>query len=160
MNMEKTMAVLYQQLAEMQDLVKHKEIINPQISKASVGWHLSHNLKVFNNVLDALQNSSPADYKISFNLKKTLVFLTGRIPRGKAKSPKVVLPPEIITEKDLYEQIKRGEAKLQNFDRLDKNVNFRHPYFNRLNKKETKKFLKIHTEHHLKIIRDILKAEK
>lgn len=50
----------------------------------------------------------------------------------------------------IYEQSK----KIEHFD---KNAFFEHPLFGVLNKKDTMKFLKMHTTHHLKIIQDISK---
>lgn len=147
---------LLRQLGEMQDYIESRDYKNPAVSKATVGWHLSHNLKVISNVIDALKASDPEDYKSTFSLKKTMVFLTGRIPRGVAKSPKVVLPPDVIEKKDLIFQLEKTRQNLLDFDSLPKNANFQHPYFSKLNKKETKKFLEIHTRHHLKIIKDIL----
>lgn len=154
--METNIDLLKKQLREMKIYIEDSEIINPAVSKASVGWHLAHNLKVLNNVLDAVQNSDPKDHRSSFNLKKTLVFLTRRIPRGKARAPKVVLPHEIITREALISQLDRAEAKLREFPRLHEKSNFNHPFFDNLNKKETKKFLEIHNRHHIKIIKDIL----
>ena len=41
---------------------------------------------------------------------------------------------------------------------LHANSNFKHPYFGVLNLKMTKRFLEIHTNHHLKIIKEILQS--
>ncbi len=152
--------VLQEQLNEMQRYIKDREVLRLRVSKASVGWHLSHNLKVFNNILDALKASDPEKYKSSFNFLKILVLTTGHIPRGKAKSPKAVLPPQEISKEHLELQLKEARGKLGYFTEVNKNAHFEHPYFNKLNRKETRKFLAIHTRHHLKIIRDILGAEK
>jgi hypothetical protein len=46
---------------------------------------------------------------------------------------------------------------LESFNDLEKNSFFIHPLFKQLNKKQTIKFLKLHTNHHFKIIKDILK---
>ncbi|MEO0902674.1 MAG: hypothetical protein AAFY00_11940, partial [Bacteroidota bacterium] len=40
---------------------------------------------------------------------------------------------------------------------LSEDAHFEHPNFDVINKGQTKRFLKIHTGHHLKIIKDILK---
>lgn len=39
---------------------------------------------------------------------------------------------------------------------LDENQFFTHTLFKQLNKKQTLKFLGLHTNHHLKIVKDIL----
>ena len=148
--------ILQRQLEEMQNYIDDRDIKNPAVSKASVGWHLAHNLKVFNSIFERLRASKPQDYKPEFSLKKRIVFLTGTIPRGKASAPKSVLPGEQVQKETLFAQLEEARLNLHSFESLDEKVNFYHPYFSYLNKKETEKFLKIHTKHHLKIIRDIL----
>ncbi|WP_424493607.1 DUF1569 domain-containing protein [Salinimicrobium sp. GXAS 041] len=158
--MKEDTQVLQEQLKEMELYIKDREVLRTNVSKAPVGWHLSHSLKVFNNILDALKASDPEEYKSSFNFLKILVLTTGHIPRGKAKSPKAVLPPQEISKEHLEMQLKEALGKIGYFTEVDENAHFEHPYFNKLNRKETKRFLAIHTRHHLKIIRDILDAEK
>ncbi|GHA30928.1 hypothetical protein GCM10007103_10590 [Salinimicrobium marinum] len=146
---------LSSQLEEMENYIRYRDYQDPKVSKAPVGWHLAHNLKVINNVLDALEFSDPKEFKSSFSFIKTMVMMTGHIPRGKAKSPKVVLPPDIIEKKNLILQLEKARQKISTFNELDKNAFFDHPYFYKMNKKESGKFLTIHTKHHLKIIKDI-----
>lgn len=149
--------LLQAQLVEMNNYIARKGEINSAVSSAPVGWHLSHNLKVINNIITSLETSNPEDYKKEFNFKRLLVFVTRRIPRGKARSPKVVWPPEVIKEEELKESILAARKNVQLINSFHPRAYFNHPYFKHLNRDQTKTFLEIHTEHHLKIIRDILK---
>ena len=84
-------------------LVIDKEDLN--VSKANIGWHIDHSLKVINSVSEVLKNSDPYQYKKKFNLLRIFIFILGYFPRGKAKSPKKVLPPEIILREDIEKQM-------------------------------------------------------
>ncbi|SDS30585.1 hypothetical protein SAMN05216503_2633 [Polaribacter sp. KT25b] len=137
--------------------IQHLEDENLKISKAKVGWHLDHSLKVINSVVANIKDSKSKEYQHKFNGLRLVVFTLGFFPRGKAKSPKRVLPPEIISKNDIEYQLKIAEKNVEIIDKLDKNQFFTHPLFEQLNKKQTIKFLRLHTNHHLKIVKDILK---
>ena len=127
------------------------------ISKVAVGWHIDHSLKVLNGVVTVLKNSNPEEYQKKFNLMKKLIFLLGFIPRGKAKAPKTVRSFETITKNDLLSQVATAKKNSSEIQNLNPKSFFKHPHFNYLNLKETIYFLKLHTNHHLKIINDIKK---
>ncbi|KGL61894.1 hypothetical protein [Polaribacter sp. Hel1_85] len=127
------------------------------VSKANVGWHLDHSLKVVNSVCTAIKNSNAIDYKREFNLLRLITFTLGFFPRGKAKAPKRVLPPEVVLKEEIKSQLELAFSNLEMMKVLDENQYFTHPLFKQLNKKQTLKFLKLHTNHHLKIVKDILK---
>ena len=128
------------------------------VSAANVGWHIDHCLLVFVRIITAMESSDPALYKSSFNIKKMLVYTLNKIPRGKAKAPKIVQPTGDIVPKKLMENIDAATVKIKALTNLQKHHHFDHPYFGKLHLKETNKFLAIHTNHHLKIINDIMKA--
>jgi hypothetical protein len=86
-----------------------------------------------------------------------VLFTIGYFPRGKVKAPKYVRPPEIITIEDLNEQIQLAYQNIERLKLADKHAHFKHFIFGLLDKKRTVRFLQLHTNHHLKIIRDILK---
>ena len=130
---------------------------NKAISEVSVGWHIEHSLLVIKQITATLAQSEPKLYKSKFNVKRFVVFLTKTIPRGKAKAPKVVIPVDEITIEILQESLKNTYQAIAYLKDCQENQYFMHPFFGQLNKKQTIKFLAIHTEHHLKIIRDILK---
>ena len=130
---------------------------NTVISEAAVGWHIEHCLLVIKQITATVAQSEPKLYKSKFNVKRFVVFLTKIIPRGKAKAPKVVIPSEEITVDSLQESLKNTYQAITYLKDCEANQYFMHPFFGQLNKKQTIKFLAIHTEHHLKIIRDILK---
>ena len=104
-----------------------------------------------------MAQSEPKLYKSKFNLSRFFVFLSKTIPRGKAKAPKVVIPTNEITADSLQESLKNTYQAITYLKDCEEHQYFMHPFFGQLNKKQTIKFLAIHTEHHLKIIRDILK---
>ena len=144
-------------LPELANYIADYNQSNHAISEASVGWHIEHSLLVIKQVTATVAQSEPKLYKSKFNIKRFFVFLTKIIPRGKAQAPKVVIPVEEITVDSLQESLKNTHQAITYLKDCEENQYFMHPFFGQLNKKQTIKFLAIHTEHHLKIIRDILK---
>ena len=145
---------LAQQLAEMEAMIPLAQSKNWNISDATVGWHIAHNTLVINQVIAAVAQSDPSNYRPKNSWRKFVVFLTKYIPRGKVKAPKAVEPP---TEMDLLEALERASIGILNLLSAAPNQYFTHPFFGDLNRRKTIHFLWIHTEHHLKIARDILK---
>ena len=141
----------------MHEYIPEMSAEKTKVSGAKIGWHISHSLKVITHVLEALGKSEPARFKKSFNLKRFLVLTTRRIPRGKAKSPSSVLPDADLTPEGLHQQISSAREKLAALEVLPKNAFFNHPFFDHLTRDQTEEFFMIHTEHHLKIMRDILR---
>ena len=130
---------------------------NKSISEVTVGWHIEHCLLVIKQITSTVAQSEPKLYKSKFNMSRFFVFLSKTIPRGKAKAPKVVIPTEEITLDTLQASLTNTYQAITYLKDCEEHQYFMHPFFGQLNKKQTIKFLAIHTEHHLKIIRDILK---
>lgn len=151
------MRKLTQQIKELASYARHTAHTNPAVSKSTVGWQIAHTLKVIQGIVHSLEQSTPADYQPKRSFFKTIILLTGIIPRGKARSPKVVLPdPEHLDEDALKAQITSAQQAVETLRTLPATAHFKHPIFGSLQKKTAIKFLKTHTEHHLKIIRDMM----
>jgi hypothetical protein len=130
--------------------------INPSISASSVGWHIDHSLLVINQIIGAVKASDPNEYKWNFSIKRFVVFATGKIPRGKAKAPKSVIPENAFDENDVRVKMEKANHQLEKLNGLQANHFFIHPIFGHLNVKATKKMIALHTDHHLAIIKDII----
>ncbi len=137
--------------------IKNHSVSNPKISKVDIAWQIDHSLKVINNVIIALQKSDPNSYKKNFSFLGKLFFKLGFFPRGKAKAPKHVKPPEVILKEDLISQMQLAKTNVETIASLDKNAYFKHPIFGNINTTRVQRFLVLHTNHHLKIINDIMK---
>ncbi len=151
------MQTLQNLISQLESKIPFHEKTNPSVSSSTVGWQIEHSLKTIFQVLQVVKASNPEDYQRKFNKNKLFISVLGFFPRGKAKAPKVVLPEGNITEESLKNSIEKVKTALQNWESLDKNAHFPHPFFGKLNKKSTKWFLKLHTNHHLKIVNDICK---
>lgn len=143
-------------LIDLETQIENHDISNSNISKGDVSWHIDHSLKVINNVTSALQKSDPNVYENNFSLLGKVFFKLGFFPRGKAKAPKYVQPPEVILKEDLISQIELAKANIEAISGLDKNAYFKHPLFGNINTTRVYRFLLLHTNHHLKIINDIV----
>ena len=144
-------------LPELANYIAHHNQSNKAISEVAVGWHLEHSLLVIKQITSTVAQSEPKLYKSKFNLSRFFVFLSKTIPRGKAQAPKVVIPTNEITAESLQESLKNTYQAITYLKDCEEKQYFMHPFFGQLNKKQTIQFLAIHTEHHLKIIRDICK---
>lgn len=127
------------------------------ISEVNVAWHLDHSLKVINSVCEALKKADPNNYKPTFSFIKAYVFLTGSIPRGKAKAPKNVVPIDEISKEGLEKQLILAKNNLKEIKKLNAKSYFLHPLFGKIPLKKSLYFMAIHTNHHLKIVNDIVK---
>jgi hypothetical protein len=149
------MQKLRKQLDELASYIPQFDLRNDAISASTVGWQIEHNLLVISSVIEGVKRSDPAQFKWSFRPMKYVVFWSGIIPRGKVGAPKLVTPGE-ITPYTLRTHIDLCRVRLDELAGMDAGHYFTHPFFGDLKKKEAIPFLFIHTEHHLKIIREML----
>lgn len=148
---------LQKQIKEISHNIKNLKVSNLKVSQSNVAWHLEHSMLTINAIIGALKKSDPVKYKYKFSAIKYLILLFKRMPRGKAKAPKHVVPNNTITEESLKVHIEKTIHNCQYLSSLPTNSYFSHPLFGDLKLKTAIQFLEIHTNHHLLIIKDILK---
>lgn len=141
----------------LESYISDSERFNTTVSKANIAWHIDHSLKVINSVVTNMQNSDPTLYVDNFSFLGKVLLQFNFFPRGKAKAPKHVKPPEVILESAIITQLAEAKQHLKEISNLDENAYFKHPLFGNVNKARVLRFLKAHTDHHLKIIKSILK---
>ncbi|WP_299890299.1 DUF1569 domain-containing protein [uncultured Lacinutrix sp.] len=144
-------------IKNLESHIENHNTSNSKISNANIAWHIDHSLKVINNVILALQKSDPSTYKNNFSMLGKVFFKLGFFPRGKAKAPKHVKPPEVILKEDLISQMELAKTNINTISNLDQNAYFKHPLFGNINTARVYRFLMLHTNHHLKIINDIIR---
>ena len=67
------------------------------------------------------------------------------------------MPNYHISESDPKRRLGFAFENILRFKEILPKAHFRHPIFGTLTREQSRHFIQIHTEHHLKIIRDILK---
>jgi len=157
---ERSTHFLDSEFVEIEQLFEEKDRLNTNVSQANVAWHLDHLLKTINQISNSLLESDPATYSSNFNLQRIVVQTSGIIPRGAAQSPANVRPPDVIHLDSLNIQLAEAKKNIFKINALTEKANFEHPVFDVLDRNQTKRFLDVHTNHHLKIIRDILEEEQ
>lgn len=151
---------LAQLIEELEKNISNANKIDQSISQRGVDWHIDHSLKVIIGVIKSLIKSEEKDYKWKFNFIRLVCLTLAYFPKGKAKAPKVVNNREEIQLADLSSQLQLVKELLANKSKLKPQSNFKHPYFGLLNLKQSQRFLAIHTKHHLKIIEEIINANR
>lgn len=147
-------------IEKLEQAITEYKILDPKISLGSVGWHIEHSLLTLNLVIEALKRSEPDEYKWSFNIKRSFVLLSGKIPRGRIKAPTVVRPTINYNAHTLKQHILLTKEKMKSMGALKSHHFFNHPFLGDLRFRSTVRFLNIHTKHHLAIINDIIKNKK
>lgn len=142
---------------QLEERVEFYDRENTSVSKVNVGWHIEHSLITMGTISDLLAKSDARQFRPTINLSRTLALNIGWLPRGRGKAPKVSRPSELIDAESLLVHVSETKHKIRELDFMEKNQFFWHPYFGNLNLKWAKKFLKVHTQHHLKIVDDVLK---
>jgi hypothetical protein len=153
------MGTMEKLFTQIKSEISQGDLTNEAVSKSGVFWHLDHALLVVGGICKALQKSNPAEYEYQFNKNRALLFPFGKLPRGVGRAPKVVVPEsKVIEAQKLQEHLERCKKAWSQLSQLPAKAWFKHPVFSNLNLRRSKRFLLIHTRHHLMIIKDIRKS--
>jgi hypothetical protein len=79
-----------------------------------------------------------------------------KIPRGKVRAPKSVQPKESFNTESLKQHLEVSKINLEKLNTLNANSYFEHPFLGHLKLKSTIRFIKLHTQHHYNIIKEII----
>ncbi len=130
----------------------------PAVSEWSIGMHVHHCCLAMIGICQSLIASTPPPPRSRFSFVTALVFSSGRIPRGRGRSPDVVLPRQDVSPAELWTLLDRSKRILTEAHDLDPKTWFRHFAFGVLDRDKTLRFIRIHNRHHLRIISDIVAA--
>ena len=139
------------------------EVREEEISAWSVGQQLQHLARADHGIgiglLGLLEDPSKGE-PIGPRLLGRLILLVGRIPRGRGRAPKSTSPepePAVETLRREVEQARtallRCGERAEDLLALDRTIP--HPYFGGLGTLRWIRFVEIHQEHHLRIVREI-----
>lgn len=143
-------------IKRLEQALPQADKINTDVSKRGVDWHLEHSLKIIKSISNTVAASDPKDFTPKFHMGKYYILWTNQIPRGKGRSPKPFDNKDAIDISKLPERFEDAKKGLASLESLHPKQHFRHPMFGDLNLKQAKKFIKIHTTHHLDIIEEIV----
>jgi hypothetical protein len=146
-------------LDELREAVKHAEA-TAGFSQWSVGMHVHHCCLAMIGTCRALDKSEPPPPPSRPPVIRMVVFTTGRIIRGRARSPERVLPRTDISPAELKSLVEEAERQVAAAGNLEPGRWFKHFMFGVLKRDDALKFLRIHNRHHLRIVSDIVSAQK
>lgn len=118
--------------------------------------HIHHCTLAMTGICRALAASSLPAPPAGLNIARTVVMISGRIPRGRAKSPQEAVPPDVVDEAELSSLLDESERLVGKTHTLEPDRWFRHFAFGVLRRDLSLKLIRIHNRHHLRIIRQIL----
>ncbi len=145
-------------LEDLRSSVASAALRAPAVSEWSIGMHVHHCCLAMIEICQSLISSTPPPPRSRFSLVTALVFLSGRIPRGRGRARDVVLPRQDVSPADLWTLLDQSERILTEVPDLDPKTWFRHFVFGVLDRDKTLRFILIHNRHHLRIISDIVAA--
>ena len=143
-------------LDRLEGFIPNATISNPAISAWSVGMQIHHALLATIGISQSLIDSTPGAKKQSFNLPRSIVLRTGKIPRGRGKAPKRSLPDPDVTRQDLDELLARARTVLDAAAQSDPASWWKHFAFGVMHRNTALQFIHVHNRHHLSIIEDII----
>jgi hypothetical protein len=140
---------------------KQRQATASTVSGWSVGEHLHHTTLVNTAILRQMQQWLTGDLETrqgTPNMAGRLVLWLGRLPRGRGRSPAAFVPERTVEVVDAFRESQAHlEALGPDLDALRQcSGGLPHPALGVLAAPQWLRFARIHSEHHLAIIRDIL----
>jgi hypothetical protein len=147
-------------LDHLRDAVQHANATAPDVSQWSVGMHVQHCCLAMIGTCRALEKSTPPPPPSRPPLIRLVVFTTGRFVRGRAQAPERALPREGLSPAELASLLEEAGRQVAAAGNLEAGRWFKHFIFGVLKRDDALQFLRIHNRHHLRIVSDIVSAQK
>jgi hypothetical protein len=147
-------------LDRMREAIAHAEVVAPSVSAWSVGMHVNHCCLAMIGTCRVLEKSTAPPPPSRPPLIRVVVFTTGRFIRGRAQSPERALPRADIPVAELTSLLEEAERQVAAAGNLEAGRWFKHFMFGVLKRDDALQFLRIHNRHHLRIVSDIVSAQK
>ncbi len=149
------------QLEQSLHLFPQTAVRAEHISKWSVGEHLEHTIEITDYVIRTLcESANSTDPLKPLTFRGRALLVVGVIPRGVAGSPRQFLPKG-KTSTEINEQLISLRIRIDDLLidplKVDYFLPFAHPTLGALQGRQWLRFLCIHQQHHLKIIKEILR---
>ena len=145
---------------ELEAWIPERDRFCESVSGWTVGMQVHHALQVIESVAVMVAESEPGAKKPGFSFWRTVTMVTGRIPRGRAKAPKGVRPPEQPSLDELERMARVARESLQRLVDADPESYFNHHIFGVVQRDPAIRFVDIHSRHHLRIIKEIVAGSK
>lgn len=140
----------------------------PSVSAWSADQHLAHIALANELVLRNLKNLAAGSgmlvtRRAASDPRAVAVLAEGRLPRGRAQSPRMVRPPERVERALLEQWLADGRSALAALDSrtlVANELKIPHQLLGPLDAPQWARFAVVHTRHHLVIAREILDAAR
>ena len=145
-------------LTEYLRLLAEADVRAPDASGWSVHQHVEHVAVSAGYFLTLLARLSKGEGTADGRprLIGRIVLRTGIIPRGKGEAPDFVVP---TGRRNVRRKLERARDKFAGLGTLPRGGHrLPHPFLGALSARQWARFAEVHTRHHLKIIRDILRV--
>jgi hypothetical protein len=57
---------------QLENKIEYSTVLNPEVSKGSVGWHIEHILLTTSLIIRAIEKSKPLEYRSKFSFVKAV----------------------------------------------------------------------------------------
>ena len=146
-------------LSGLREAVDHAGSRRPAVSAWSVGQHVGHCALAVRGIAKALLRSRPPMPSRRRGWAwRQVILRTGWIPRGRARAPEGVVPPEELEEEALQALLDECAELLGAVSHLGDDAWFEHFALGVMDRDAALRFLEVHDAHHLKIVADILRG--
>ncbi|NNE43457.1 MAG: hypothetical protein HKN12_04560 [Gemmatimonadetes bacterium] len=144
-------------LEELRRAAESPDVVVPEISAATVGWHVHHLCLSMTGISKALLKCTTPPEEPMLESTRSLLD-GGTIPRGAAETPDVARPRTEATAAELAAMLDESERLLGLAAETAPDTWFRHVVLGPLRRDDALRFAEVHNRHHLEIIQDLLGA--
>lgn len=145
-------------LEDLRSAVANAALCVPAISEWTIGMHVHHCCLATVGFCRSLIASTPPAPRSRFSFVSTVILTSGRIPRGRGRTPDAGRPRQGVSSTELLTLLEQSERFLAQVTDLDPKAWCRHPVFGVFDRDKTLRFILVHNRHHLRIISDIVAA--